>query len=403
MKSLNQFFGQEESVEDLIDRLPYIEVTTGIAGSAYADINGPNPDGTEDEESKVYKDSNQTVLAAGFCTTTYPIITIPGTDIKERVGSPNCDAYRCRIYKNRLIACVTDGCGWGARSKKASTIANQTFFDYVEKQISNAVDIQSASLVLLKALQEAHERIIEGIKSSWEAGTTTICGGILLQVPPQDTFDAPYAFLLVNIGDCKAYHCTKYNRDNDDTIDRLSTSLGDSSSEAPQKSAWSIVDITSGNRDSDVKLAGGYLGPKTSDDGLLLPDLSNFSLHLTPCQRGDVFIIMTDGVHDNLDPEALGVDPTGMGLNYEKWSDLPENDRITLKDSYRTQLLNRYFHSVKNLDPREISNWGIKWVKSVTDKKREYMEKNLVAEEPSDHKKFPGKMDHSTLLSFVVQ
>lgn len=400
LKKLNLFFGEDQSVDVLLDRLPAVEVTTGIAGSAYVDIHGPSDGEANIETINSYKDQ-----VAGFCFSTYPILTIPNSDVKERLGAPNCDMYQCKIYKNRLITCVTDGCGWGNRSRNASITANKTFVDYIEKQISNVTDIQSAALVLLKAVQEAHETIIQGADKPWDVGTTTLCGGILLQVPPQDSFDAPYAFLCVNIGDCKAYHCSKYD-EQDETIVTLGSSLGvDSVSEEQCRSPWSIVDITSGNRASDVKIAGGHLGPKANnnEDEELVPDLTNFSMHLTPCYKGDIFIIATDGVHDNLDPESLGVDPMGIGLNYEKWSDIPIHDRVALKDSYRTQLFYRHFQTVSSLEPTEIADWTMKWVKSVTDKKRTYMEQNFGKEEPSDLKAYPGKMDHTTLLSFVVQ
>lgn len=397
LKKLNQFFGDEQSVETLLDRLPPVDVITGIAGSAYANVFGPESIGLENEEIKKYKD-----IIAGISISTYPILTIPGDDgQKERLGTPNCDMYQCKLYKNRLIACVTDGCGWGQRSKNASVTANKTFVDYIEKQISNVTDIQSAALVLVKAIQEAHEKVIEGANNAWEVGTTTLCGGILLEIPQQNSFDAPYAFLCVNIGDCKAYHCSKYDS-GDESLGSFGSKLGVNPSVDLSKSPWSIVDITSGNRASDVKIAGGHLGPK-ADSTELLPDLTNFSMHLTPCFKGDIILMVSDGVHDNLDPEALGVDPMGIGLNYDKWLDIPLQDRIALKDSYRTQLFYRHFQSVPSLSPLEIANWTQNWVTNITDKKRSYMEQNFGKEEPSDSKLYPGKMDHSTVLSFFVQ
>lgn len=400
LKKLNLFFGEDQSVDVLLDRLPPVDVTTGIAGPAYVDLVGPLTDTNDTEYIQDYR--NQ---VAGFCFSTYPMLTIPGSDsLKERLGSPNCDMFQCKAFKNRLIACVTDGCGWGNRSRNASTIANKTFVEYIEKQISNVADIQSAALVLLKAVQDAHDTIVEGAEKPWDVGTTTLCGGILLQVPPQDSFDAPYAFLCVNIGDCKAYHCSKYDDDKDSLIS-FSSSMDGSGADDQLRAPWSIVDITSGNRVSDVKIAGGHLGPKANNNEKeeLIPDLTNFSMHLTPCNKGDIFIIVSDGVHDNLDPESLGVDPMGIGLNYEKWIDIPIHDRVALKDSYRTQLFYRHFQSVASLGPKEIADWTMKWVKGVTDRKRTFMELNYGTEEPSDLKTYPGKMDHATLLSFVVQ
>lgn len=395
LRELNLFFGEGQAVENLIENLPHIEISTGIAGSAYADISGPDSD--ENETIKSYKSQ-----IAGVCLSTYPIIEIPNSGgHKEKLGNPNCDMFQCKVYKNRLIACVTDGCGWGNRSKKASITANTAFVDYIEGKIHNATDVQSAALILLKAIHEAHLAITQGATKVWDVGTTTIVGGVLLQVPAQDSFDSPYVFLCVNIGDCKAYHCSYEQKE--DGIDLVASSLGENSSDEDKTPKWSIVDITSGNRASDVKISGGHLGPRDDNSSDFLPDLTNFSFHLTPCKRGDIIIMMSDGVHDNLDPEALGVDPTGIGLNYDKWSDIDLNDRIILKDSYRTQLLYRHFLSEKKLSPKDVAEWAVKWVSCVTDKKRSFMESNVGMEEPADAKLYPGKMDHSTLLSFLVE
>lgn len=398
LAELNQFYGDGQAVETLIENLPHLEITTGIAGSAYADVSGPKDEDFNDVQ--MYKST-----IAGVCLSTYPVIEIPNSNgHKERLGIPNCDMFQCKAYKNRLIACVTDGCGWGNRSKKASTTANTEFVNYIEKQIYNATDVQSAALIILKAIHVAHKAVVQDATKIWDVGTTTIVGGVLLQVPPQEAFDAPYVFLCVNIGDCKAYHCSTEQKENEE-IDLLNSSLNENSSSDEEKRTpkWSIVDITSGNRASDVKVAGGHLGPKDDGTSEFLPDLTNFSFHLTPCRRGDIIIMMSDGIHDNFDPESLGVEPTGMGLNYDKWSDIDLNDRIILKDSYRTQLLHRQFLSAKDLGPKEIAEWAVRWVSSVTDKKRSFMEQNVGVEEPPDCKLYPGKMDHSTLLSFLVQ
>jgi serine phosphatase RsbU (regulator of sigma subunit) len=39
------------------------------------------------------------------------------------------------------------------------------------------------------------------------------------------------------------------------------------------------------------------------------PDLRNLGLYLVPCHDDDVIILMTDGIHDNLDPQHLGLKP----------------------------------------------------------------------------------------------
>ena len=38
---------------------------------------------------------------------------------------------------------------------------------------------------------------------------------------------------------------------------------------------------------------------------LVLPDLRNLSLYYHEFEEGDLLLLMSDGVHDNLDPEVL--------------------------------------------------------------------------------------------------
>ena len=54
-----------------------------------------------------------------------------------------------------------------------------------------------------------------------------------------------------------------------------------------------------GNRKgNDAKDPGGRIGPYIDPNGD--PDLRNLILYTYPCDEGDIFIIVSDGVHDNL-------------------------------------------------------------------------------------------------------
>jgi hypothetical protein len=71
-----------------------------------ASLSGPTPDG-KDPALQSYKD-----IAAGMSVSTYPILgQLPNGD-QTRAGDPNCDAFSLKFWKNRAIACVTDGCGF---------------------------------------------------------------------------------------------------------------------------------------------------------------------------------------------------------------------------------------------------------------------------------------------------
>jgi hypothetical protein len=54
------------------------------------------------------------------------------------------------------------------------------------------------------------------------------------------------------------------------------------------------------------------------------------------------------------------------------------------------------------LSPASITDALINHAIKITDPSREFMEKNSGKKLPDDYTKYPGKMDHSTALCFVV-
>jgi serine/threonine protein phosphatase PrpC len=65
-----------------------------------------------------------------------------------------------------------------------------------------------------------------------------------------------------------------------------------------------ITDVTDGNRLSltDASDPGGRLGPFLNEG---TPDLRNLDLYFQPCNEGDIIFLVSDGVHDNLDPQVF--------------------------------------------------------------------------------------------------
>ena len=451
MRRLSQFLILPQGVDLLLESIPNIEVKNAIwRTTAATRLNGPS--GLSDSENQDDKEAMQAhnQLAAGLSISTYPFLSeSPAGGQKVQAGSPNCDFFTCSLFTGGVVACVTDGCGWGARSQNASRTANQTFADYVERYLPSVADFQQAALLLMRAVQEAHDKIVEGAKRAWEVGTTTLCGGVLFQVAEDQVqeFGAPYAFLSVNIGDCKAYYCTQRTSGGETkrpgggskdqlTIPRASSSgasaiasssaassptppptvassspplhsssggISSDSSRSDQiapRLRWNVSDITTGNRaSSDAKLTGGHLGPKSGpNETLLLPDLGNFTIHITPCSHGDMFVLVSDGVHDNLDPETLNIEPQAVGLDYGAWLDVPLDERTRAKDIYRADLVAQHIDNTRS--PSEIAVNMLKWVRKVTENKRLFMENNTGKEEPAE---LPGKMDHTTVVVFSVE
>lgn len=73
-----------------------------------------------------------TDVAAAGCWSTYPVVaTVAG--VEHRAGDPIADSFSLKLWRNRTIICVCDGCGWGPRARAASVKANQAFLDCVEE------------------------------------------------------------------------------------------------------------------------------------------------------------------------------------------------------------------------------------------------------------------------------
>lgn len=462
MKRLSQFLILPQGVDILLENIPNIEVKSGVwKVPNLAKLIGPNAQ--NDVEQIEDRDAMQahSQLAAGISISTYPFLCEApnGEGPKVQAGSPNCDFFSCSLFTGGVVACITDGCGWGTRSQSASRTANQTFVEYVEKHLPAVLDFQQASLLMLRAIQEAHEKIVEGARRAWEVGTTTLCGGVLFQIAEEQIqeFGAPYAFLCVNIGDCKAYYCTQRTAGGEmkrgggastagstssllngvqpprqmsssspqlstttpptmlkdsavatasSTSDFVVSSTGSPGSSPnnskdhlyPQRLRWNVSDITTGNRVTDAKITGGHLGPKSGpNESQLVPDLGNFTLHITPCSKGDMFVMVSDGVHDNLDPESLNIDPEAVGLDYPQWNDVPIDERTRARDIYRADLVAQHVDNTRS--PSDIAANLLKWVRKVTENKRLFMENNIGKEEPAE---LPGKMDHTTAVIFRV-
>jgi len=185
-------------------------------------------------------------VVAGESISTYPFI--PGNPTRD--GDPICDRFSVQIFENRLIACVADGCNWGEKPRAAAHKANAAFVDYVNANHDAIVDVKKAGVVLLSAFESAHNSIMEGKEAFWEAGTTTLLGGVLLEINKgTDKFTPQWEFVLASIGDCKAF-CY---------------------------SNGEITDITHGNRQntSDPRDCGGRLGPHLEEGK---PDLRNLNV-----------------------------------------------------------------------------------------------------------------------------
>jgi hypothetical protein len=124
--------------------------------------------------------------------------------------------------------------------------------------------------MICRAFQASHKSILYGKTLEDDVGSTTILGGILLELEvPIDNYK--FAFILGSLGDCKAYHWIS------------------------QKESWD--EITKGNRpSSDPRDPGGrYMRCVTNEAHIFLrlgqsnsreePDLGKFGFVLSIYER----------------------------------------------------------------------------------------------------------------------
>jgi hypothetical protein len=179
----------------------------------------------------------------------------------------------------------------------------------------------------------------------------------------------------VNIGDCKAFHYShRSNR---------------------------VIDITEGNRTAlkNAKDPGGRIGPYEKHGG---PDLRNLALYCQHLHEGDLLIVASDGIHDNLDPQSLGIDPAQLHLSFPTWESVDDRATLEVKSRFRACLIQQIMSGAE-WTPETIARRLIDHCLRVTKPTRDFMQANPTKREPTDHTQFPGKMDHTSALVMRVR
>ncbi|KYQ93896.1 protein phosphatase 2C-related protein [Tieghemostelium lacteum] len=337
-------------------------------------IEGPNRELAEDQQS--YKDSV-------YCKSgsSYPKHKVSG----KRQGDPICDRFKVSIYRDRVLVVLADGCNWGRLPFEAANKATDAFLQFLEDNHHEINTIRKAGSYLLSAMTSAHKGIIAGKQEVWEAGTTTLIGGMLVRIDNTKRvstivhMDVQYThcFVGVTLGDCKSFHYSKKNN--------------------------LFTDITKGNRSNvtDARDPGGRLGPYIGHGEA---DLRNLSVFYKLCDEDDLILLLSDGVHDNLDPQQLGISPRDLGLQVDTWDEAGSQFPIetdNTKNDFRRKWLSDHFETSDKLEPSYITNHLLKHCMDTTQSSRDFMETNT-SKLPSDYKLYPGKMDHNTCVCLKV-
>jgi len=345
----------------------------------------------------------------------------------ERLGDPIADSYHIQLKGSRVAVVLADGCNWGKKPMTASNNAGRAFLDCVVRHEHLCTNTHATGFVLLRAMAHAHRAVTHGEDGEekldyWDCGTTTLSGGVVFPLKKgkdgkerdkqkkdkkfkdkdetvnnldgdvhnttdDDEDRKKYGFVCLGVGDCKAYrYSSRTTR---------------------------FTDITIGNRKkpSDPRDPGGRLGPYL-DEGK--PDLANLEMYYAEIEEGDIISVCSDGVWDNYDPEMLGIEPKELCLEQDKWEDVPFKTAVQEKDHFlgqlmREQVLEEKYQELKegeghaiNLTPQDIAFKLVRHCVVTTQICRDFMEQNPNLKQPSDYKKYPGKIDHSTCISFKV-
>lgn len=378
----------EPLYRDLID----CKIMPPSSLDALLTLKGPLDD--EKEEFQRFQNSAKPFGAA--CTiSTYP--HIKQGDVLIREGSPICDQYSVRIFPTRIVGVIADGCNWGPPPRDAARAASSAFVRYLANHQGEIKDVQHAGRLILRALSVAHSEIINSSDAnSHLIGTTTILGGIVVELNlAEDSHESlpDYGFIFGSVGDCKAFHwCAQTGQ---------------------------ISDITQSNRSGSLSASdcGGRLGPILPNNR---PDLRNLALGFYPLNSGDLIFLLSDGVHDNLDPSQLGFTPADLGISANSWdtiTDLVESE--TIKNAYRCKLLELIIYgeltkSPEVLPPLDAPKFRpppepvnivsniLQYCINTNHNAVSWMENNPNQRLPRDYKMYPGKMDHTTCVCLRV-
>eukprot|EP01122_Echinamoeba_exundans_P014658 TRINITY_DN6681_c0_g2_i1.p1 TRINITY_DN6681_c0_g2~~TRINITY_DN6681_c0_g2_i1.p1 ORF type:complete len:1283 (+),score=254.92 TRINITY_DN6681_c0_g2_i1:130-3978(+) len=324
----------------------------------------------------------QNSLVCAECTVTYPKDSYPWMVV--------CDQYAVRILGNRTVFALADGCGPGKTSREAAVRACRTIIDRLgNKNLQTTLlDTNDIKRVLLRAFAYAHDAIAADVET---AGTTTLIAGMIVQLDTNNA-DPEFGVVLTNVGDCKAYIWNAETK--------------------------SVIDLTAGNRQNirDPKDPGGRLGPFIGNG----PDLRNLSSFFWPLSPGDVVFVASDGVHDNADAEACGITPAAVAKKIKKhplatkelrkaakeagdsWDKVPHDKLEPLKTLYQTERIRELILQAQTVDAASITDVCVQHAIKTTEPSRKWMEADPRNVEPDDHVAFPGKMDHTTIISLLA-
>ncbi|KAL7721677.1 PPM-type phosphatase domain-containing protein [Entamoeba marina] len=295
-----------------------------------------------------YKIAFQGELFSANCFSTYPFKN------NKKDGEPIADRYSVKMYENCIISCIADGCGWGEKSRKASTVA----INFLEKAIHTnelGPTVRDIGNQLVEITTNIHFNICKHVNA-----TTTFLVVVIVELE-----EGGWYGINLSIGDCSLFSL------HNNTTTRIS-----------------------GNVRKHLKEMSSMDGRIGKNSNCLMPELKISSLNGFKCCSNDVITLMSDGLADNLDPMIIGVDPKQLSLsNWKVETALLKREEYvlnTLSTCYKeSSCLNDY---IEHLTSECVEN---------TKPVREFVQNNK-GRLPDDPTKVPGKVDHVSVVSIRV-
>jgi hypothetical protein len=293
----------------------------------------------------------------GLVTTTYP-----GT---SGGWSIMCDHVAARVFSSRVLMVLADGCGFGGRARAAAIAAAHAFLNFMTVMQFRTFDTENFAKALMCSVQVAHDAVLATAESAEDAGTTTLLGAAVVELDASEP--ERFALMIVSVGDVKAFVWSKEGR---------------------------MMDATFANRGnvSDATDPGGRVGPRLEK---CMPDLRNLKCFFVPVRPGDTVVLMSDGVHDNFDPETNGLAPSLLSSaipNGKSWSELKPEDAMLLKSAWGCDFMGRLLLPLGDgLTPESLCTTLANFCVTNTSTSRAFMEQNPHKRLPSDYTLYPGE------------
>jgi hypothetical protein len=324
---------------------------------------------------------------------TYPIFGDQG----RQYGSPTADSVGLDRYKDCLLFAIADGkridhththntlffvpavytqfslsftgCGWGEGSAHAAQLAVKEFLSSLAASRIDFTTVEKLSTYMIEAVNNAHSAVLDRFRVG--IGTTTLLGGVLVKAA-----DGRTLCCYVSIGDCKLFFLN------------------------PATSK--VSELPNGKRSpTNLNDPGGRIGiTDESNVRNSLPDVRNLYVGCQVLDPSGVLLMMSDGVHDNFNPSALGKSPAQVfgerAQAYKSWTDVPEQEAIREASNYRERAIENLIVSKQLQSLQQITGAIIAYCADTTKPAREVMEQGKRA--PEGH----GKMDHASIMCFKI-